>query len=70
MELREELQQLKDVQDILIKRIARLETERKAEKPKRKRKSTYVPKLKWTKMPTKQEIHERIDRKFAKKKAA
>lgn len=70
MNLTEELKHLKATQAVLIKRIARLETESKANKPKRKRKSTYVPKLKWTKMPTKQEIHERIDRKFAKKKAA
>lgn len=53
------------------KRIARLETHLIADKPKpqQKRESRYVPKLKGVKM-TKGMIHQRIEEKFRKNKAA
>ena len=66
MTLQQQVEQLAATQQMLMKRIARLEV---AQKPaKEKRKSSYVPKIKITKPLTKAEIHQRIDARFSKKK--
>lgn len=68
MKLTEQIAVLAETQKVLMKRLAKLEVMQKTDKPNAKRKSSYVPKIKWTHMPTKAEIHQRIDARFTKKK--
>lgn len=65
MNLQKKVEQMAQVQKVLIKRIAHLEAERKP-----KRKSNYKCKIKMTHVPSKAEIHQRIDNRFLKKMKA
>lgn len=66
MNEREEISMLKKKVSTLMRRLVRVE-DKVEPKPEKKRISKYVPKIKMRSVPSKSEIHQRIDNRFLRK---
>ena len=65
MELQERIQQLEQINQTLLRRIAKLEAKQNGDKPKKQ--SKYVPKIKGV-VKTKADAHAYIENRFQKRK--